>query len=108
MKENINKKIDDALNSLEGIRKAPAPPFFFTRLEARMQRAKSVWENISSVISKPVFAFATICLVIMLNAFVIFSSVNTDENAASQSELATVDEYSQLNTPFYEFANTKP
>lgn len=110
MQENINKKVEDAMNSLEGIEKASPLPFFFTRLEARMQGEKSIWEKISSFVTKPVIVFAGICLILMINAAVIFSSSNTTGNSTDRSgnELANVDEYNQISSTFYEFANTKP
>ena len=109
MQKNFDKRIDDALSSLDGIKKASPGPFFFTRLEARMQREKGVWERISSFVAKPLVAFASICLIIMINAAVIFSSAKSDKtDAAQNNELATVDEYSQVSSTFYEFVNTKP
>jgi len=109
MEENLNKKIDEAMQSLDGIGKAPPSPFFFTRLEARMQREKSGWEKISSFVAKPVVAFACICLVIMINAWVIFSSKNSQTSTEQQSsEFATTDEYNLVSSTFYEFVNAKP
>ena len=109
MQENLNKKIEDAMSSLDGIKPASPDPFFFTRLEARMQRESGIWDKISSFVAKPIIAFACICLVIMINAAVIFSS--TDEKKANNSqsnELATVDEYTQASSTLYEFVNTNP
>ncbi len=40
MKEDFDKKIYDAMNSIDGVQKAAPRPFFFTRLEARMQQRK--------------------------------------------------------------------
>lgn len=109
MQEKFNKKIEDAMRSLDGIEKVSPEPFFFTRLEARMQREKGIWEEISSFVAKPIIAFACICLVIIINVAVIFSSTNSKNNNTSQSnELATVDEYNQVSSTFYEFVNTKP
>jgi hypothetical protein len=109
MKEDFNKKMEDVLRSLDGIEKASPNPYFFTRLEARMQREKSIWEGISSFVAKPLVAFAGLCLVIMINAAVIFSSEQNNKNTTGQNnELATVDEYSQVSSSFYEFVNTKP
>ncbi|HXR82865.1 MAG TPA: hypothetical protein VN722_01020 [Hanamia sp.] len=109
MEEKFNKKIDDVMQSLDGIEKASPNPFFFTRLEARMQREKSSWEKISSFVAKPVVAFACICLVIMINAWVILSSGNSQNSTNQQTnELATADEYNLVSSTFYEFVNAKP
>ena len=109
MQENINNKIEEALNSLDGMEQASAKPFFFTRLEARMLREKNSWEKISSFVARPAIAFACICAVIMINAAVIFSSQKNNTVSANQNdEIATVDEYSQVSSNFFEFVNTQP
>ena len=103
MTEKIFKKVEDAMHSLDGIEKASPGPYFFTRLEARMQAQKNVWEKITSFLTKPSMAFACICLVIIINAIVIFSSSNPKKNLVQQNtELATIDEYSQLSASFYD------
>ena len=109
MQEDLNKKVEDAMNSLDGIQRASPNHFFFTRLEARMQRETGAWDKISSFVAKPIVAFACICLVVMINAAVIFSSTDSQKNIKAQSnELATVDEYTQVSATLYEFVNTNP
>jgi hypothetical protein len=109
MDPHLNKKIHEVMQSLEGVEKATPRPFFFTHLEARMQREKSRWETISSFLSKPVVAFACICLVIVINAAVIFSSSSLKNSSDQQNtELATADEYNSVSAPLYEFVNSTP
>ena len=97
------------MRSLDGIEKASPRPFFFTRLEARLQRQKSRWEVVSSFLSKPVVAIACICLIIMINAMVIFSSTNLNGSTDQQNnEFATADEYNSISAPLYEFLNSTP
>jgi uncharacterized membrane protein YdfJ with MMPL/SSD domain len=109
MEEKMNRKIEEAMHSFDGIEKASPAPFFFTRLEARMQNQKSIWEQFSSFVAKPLVAFACICLIIMINAAVIFSSSNSKNNVDEQNnEIATADEYNLVSSTFYEFVNTKP
>lgn len=107
--EKINKKIEEIMDSLQEIQKAKPRPFFFTRLEARMKNHKSSWEKISSFVSQPVVAFACICLIIIINLAVIFSSANSQNRTDEQSnEIATTDEYNLVSSTFYEFVNSKP
>jgi uncharacterized membrane protein YdfJ with MMPL/SSD domain len=111
MQEKFIKKMEDTLHSIDGIEKASPSPFFFTRLEARMNREKNAWEKIASFVARPVVALASISLVIMINAVVVFSSSNSiakDATASQNNEIATVDEYSQVSVIFYEYENTKP
>lgn len=109
MQEKLNKNVEDTMRSLDGIEQATPNPFFFTRLEARMKRERGVWDKISAFVARPVITFACICLVIMINAAVIFSSTDSQKAITSQSnELATVDEYTQASSTLYEFINTNP
>ena len=109
MQENFDKKIEEVLHSIDGIKKATPAAFFFTRLEARMQKSKSIWENITSFVARPAIAFACILVVIMINAIVIFSSSVSKKAIVQQNnELATVDEYSEVTTSLYDFENIKP
>jgi hypothetical protein len=107
--EFLNKKIDEIMDSMDGMKRAAPRPFLFTRLEARMQNERNVWNKFSSFVARPVVAFACICFVVILNAMVIFLS-NTSGNSLAQqgSELATVDEYSQISYNLYDFENAKP
>ena len=104
MEDNfINKKVDDALQSIDNISKASLRPFFFTRLEARMLNEKNIWSKMSSFFARPAIAFACICLVIMINIAVIFTSINSQGSYAQPgSEVAAVDEYTQVTTGLYE------
>lgn len=109
MDQHLKKKIEETMQSLDGIEKASPRPFFFTRLEARMQREKSRWEIISSFVAKPVIVFSSICLIIVINAAVIFSSTSSTNSTDQQNnELATADEYNLVSAPMYEYVNAKP
>jgi hypothetical protein len=109
MDQHLKKESDIAMQSLDGIKRALPRLFFFTRLEARMQREKSRWEIISSFLAKPVVVFACICLIIMINAAVIFSSsISKNSTDQQNTELATADEYNSVSAPLYEFVNSTP
>jgi hypothetical protein len=72
--ENMEHNIKEALNSLDGMEKASAGPYFFTRLQQRLQAAKiSTWEKIGGWISKPTIAFGSLFAVIILNAALIIN-----------------------------------
>jgi hypothetical protein len=78
---NIERKVAEALSSLDGMRKAVPAPYFYTRLVARMERSeRNIWERFGSFISRPAVAFSTICLILLLNTMALFkedSSVKT-------------------------------
>ena len=73
---------DDILQSIEGIQRAEAPDFFYTRLMGRMQQPvipPALW------IKKPVLAFATLLLLLVLNITAISQFLHKREPAAQQS-----------------------
>jgi hypothetical protein len=109
MDGQLKKKIDETMQSLDGIEKASPRPFFFTRLEARMQRGKNKWEIISSFVARPAIVIASMCLIIIINATVIFSSSSFTGSSDKQSnEIGTADEYNSVSAPLYEYVNVTP
>ncbi|MEO6289780.1 MAG: hypothetical protein ABIO76_07665 [Ginsengibacter sp.] len=102
-KNLINQKVDDAMHSIDNISKASPATFFFTRLEAMMLNEKNAWNKISSFFAKPVIALACICIVIMMNIAIIFSTNILPASASQTSnEVAVADEYSDVTTSLYE------
>ena len=107
--KSIENKIDNVLSSIDTIQRATPAPFFYTRLMARLSRTdQSSWENFSSFVARPVIAFATILLVISINIFAIYSNSQSMGNTSEKTELAAVDEYSQVSDTIYDIENSKP
>jgi hypothetical protein len=85
MNNNRNSKIEDILGSLDGVKKASAPDFFYTRLKARMEKGlepepKRPW------LLRPAFALTVLAGVLMVNAAVIFQKTDTAETAINDAE----------------------
>ena len=100
-KNNIQKKVEEALNSLDGIQTASVQPFFYTRLKARLEQTKGVWESISSFISRPAMMLATVCLVIVLNLAVLYRNheLSAKVTSAEQFEQTLNDAYDVASSP---------
>lgn len=92
MNTDSNKKIEEILNSLDGVQKAVIPDFFYTRLKARImdrhESTQSVADSFGrkSWILRPAFALTVLIAVLLLNVFVIYQS-----NSGSGKEQATND-----------------
>lgn len=74
------------MNSLDGIQKAVAPDFFYTRLKARMEKGHD------SVVSKswmlrPVYAIAALIGVLLVNVAVIINGQNESKDAVADSDM---------------------
>ncbi len=109
-KSYINKKINDALSSVENIQQAQPSPYFYTRLIGKLSKNEmTIWEKFTALLLQPAIAFVTICFIILINAFVlIYSNSNSNIAATSQTEITSADEYSDLATSFYDLENIKP
>ncbi|HRE51818.1 MAG TPA: hypothetical protein PK339_10360 [Flavitalea sp.] len=109
-KSYLENKAQEALNSLDGIQRADPGPFFYTRLKARMERSKrSVWENISGIISKPAITVFGLLLIVLLNTVAALNNEAAyNSTLTNQGEMAFVDEYAQVNSFFYDIENVQP
>ena len=110
-KLDLERKIQDTLDSLDGISRAEPQPYFYTRLKARMQQNESsVWENIGSFLSRPVVVVASLCMVLILNAFILFR--NQDDSSSlpvtSNEVLASDNEYVMASSSSFEYENIDP
>ena len=111
--DNIQNEINKTLQSLEGVKRAEANPFLFTRLQARMQSSESLVGKIISFISRPVIAIAILILVMAVNAWSVFNSGTTDNLNPENDKIAILDiinDYEVLatgNNFNYENLNTK-
>ena len=104
-KENIQHEVERTLQSLDGIRRAEANPFLFTRIKARMQKDRG-WENVISFISKPAVAFAALIIIMAINGWALFSPANnnvTDDESIAVADFNT--EYNLASTTNYDYEN---
>lgn len=103
----LDKRIEETLDSLDGLTRAKANPFLFTRVEARlMQGGKTGWEQLTAYIARPAVALAMLCMVILSNAVVMYWQAAREETPDQQ--LALTEEYSMTTTAFYEEETPEP
>lgn len=105
--KNIQLRVEEALNSVDGIKRASPRPYLLTRINARLnRRAKTNWDKAAVFMSRPAVMVAGICLVLAINISVVLlntptsnntvaersANVGTDEDETSTS-FATIDNY---------------
>lgn len=90
--------INQIIGSLDGIDRAEAPPYFYTRLLPRLNKEKdfSIFEKYLSIIMQPSFLIASLSIFILLNLFAI-SNMKKEINVASNTH------YNQGDTTFQAF-----
>lgn len=105
---DIQKRVDEAMDSILHIGKAEPTPFFYTRLQARISRVEgSSWEQMSRVVTRPAFAFLTVSAVLILNLFVALHETSLPgSQQPNLSEVATADDLGA--NAFYAIENVQP
>ena len=101
----INKLTEETLNSLEGLQKATPGPYFFTRVQARLNRnQKDVWEKTFSFITRPAFLAASV-LAIFLVDIIALTNLKSSENNQAAIEQAQVfaEEYDFTIATIYDY-----
>jgi hypothetical protein len=72
-------KIEDVLNSISNIEAATPKPFLATRVKAKLYNTPTNWsDKLVGIITKPVFAIATLLLIFGINAMLLMNN-NTEE-----------------------------
>jgi len=90
-KEKIQQEIEQTLQCLDGVKRAEANPFLFTRIKARMDRKANVWERTFSFISKPAIAVAIVVVVMAVNGWALW-----DKSGSGTVETVTAENVSEL------------
>ena len=90
------QRVDRILESLDGLQKAAAPDFFYTRLTARMENEIEVKRKPRFVL-KPAFVTAALSIVLVLN--IIFLTQGNKQQASSANgqskEPATIESFAK-------------
>lgn len=106
---DIGKRVNETLESLDGIQRAEPQSFFYTRLTGRLQRdEKNVWEKIGSFLSRPVVAVSTLCFILVFNAFIMFRQapeIHPSVVIQSSDQLVTDNEYVLASGSSFDYEN---
>jgi len=101
-KNNIDSEIEATLNSLDNIGRAEVSPYFYTRLEAKLQQPKlSFFDNfLQQVLNRPAVAVSMLTVFLVLNIIAIkgVSSVNNTSSTRSSSPLQNFATEYNMNT----------
>lgn len=101
--------LDKMLDSLEGLKKAEPAPFFFTRLQARMAGPEdTLLQKLMMFVTRPAFAMCTGILILLLNGYFLFNTLQAKDVQQEESTQMLAVEYSSLNAPFDETTEEAP
>ncbi len=108
--EQLNKLVDDTLNSLDGVQRANPRPYLFTRLNVKMQKnASGSWDNALRFLSRPAVAMACVLLVVAINAMVFTMHRQSSIGAGNNEEpIAAIDGYNGTVSILRDIENIEP
>lgn len=109
-KERIEKMVDEALGSFDGVERATPKPFLLTRINARIDKSRNgAWETAARFIARPVVVIAGLCMVIAVNALVVAYNNSTTTTTVSEQLTASTDEFSTSSVAtLYDIDNLEP
>ena len=105
---DLEKRLEQALNSLDGIQRATPQPWLFSRVKGKLLRSeeKTTWEAIGAFLSKPAVAIAGLVLIMTLNGVLLFNQDSEPSIATSQSDLVPTDSESLIaSSSSFDFEN---
>ncbi len=88
--DKTEQEIDKTLESLKGIEHATPQPFFYTRLEAKMQQR---YAPLPRFAMRPAFIWASLALIFVVNVSVIINYSQKSKNAEEQNINTFASEY---------------
>ena len=102
-KKRIQEEVEKTLESLDGIQRAGANPYLFTRIEARLEKEeKSFWSGALTFISRPSVAVPAIVLTILINTAIFFEFKSEKVQVPPDEEQVFASEYNLSDNTIYE------
>lgn len=94
MKKNHLLKTEEIINSIDGIRHAPAPDFFYTRVKARMEKEIPVM-NFRNRKLLPALLISGLVALLLINALIFFKDDESGIMSTGKNETMqiVVNEY---------------
>ena len=108
-KRKIDSLVEDTLNSLDGIQRAAANPFLYSKIQARMRgEVKGVWDSVITFVSRPAVALVLFCIVVLSNGVAIYMQRGNEIAPIEQGQLALTEEYNQTATSYFDEETPEP
>ncbi len=105
---SVKKEIDDIIDSLDGIKRAEMPAFFYTRLQAGMEKRATGENGFWKMFTRPAVTLLTLSLLVILNIATIryftkrsrmvnHSETSAIQNFANEYDLGITSVYSDTS-----------
>ncbi|MES2646626.1 MAG: hypothetical protein V4717_07130 [Bacteroidota bacterium] len=99
MKNEWENKAEEAMNSLDGLQRATANPYLFTRVMARIEEQQNKWAVLANFISRPVIALSVTVFFVAINTWMIVKHPINSQLAkpVTEVEQSLEPEYANVN-----------
>ncbi len=77
---DIETKVEQTMNSLDGMSSAEPKPFFYSRLHARMEHKLLTPRKVLGWQFKPVYAISAVACLLIINVFTVLSFPKKQES----------------------------
>lgn len=79
-KQQINKLVDRAMQSMDAAERAMPKPFLLTRINARMQQEEkeTIWDKAVYLLTRPAYVIPALALVLLLNILMMRTPVENN------------------------------
>jgi len=107
---NNSRRIEDVLDSLEGIQRAKAPDFMYTRLKSRMETEFDQGGPLGRWLTRPVLALSIAAIILIMNATTVLKmwKQNTAVNTTTESAQVAATDYPVNVYPVYNENSVEP
>ncbi|MES2773365.1 MAG: hypothetical protein V4722_04230 [Bacteroidota bacterium] len=96
MKKHVSEQeIEDTLNSLDGLQRAEATPFFYTRLKARMEKELGAKGIAGIAWLRPSLAFSVLALFVALNVVTIINKKSAPKSRVVTTNTTVTEQVAQ-------------
>jgi hypothetical protein len=105
-RKDIEARVEEALNSLDGIQRAEPQPWLFSRVKASMMRdEKTTWGVIGSFLARPAIAIAGLCFILILNGVLLFNEEKESTPVVTTSDLPLDSESMVASSSSFDYEN---
>jgi hypothetical protein len=106
-----SRRIDEVMESLEGIQRAKAPDFMYTRLKAKMEKEFDQGGLLGRWLTKPVLALSIAAFILIINATTVLKMWEQGTSAGttgSESAQVVAADYPVSVYPVYNENSVEP
>ena len=107
-RNETDRRIEETLSALDNLTRTGPGPFFYTRVQARMQSYKrSVLDSVIAFLARPAVAVSMAVAVILFNGLVLIETNNSPNNPPNPNyDIALAEEFNPLQiVTFYDAEN---